>query len=205
MRYQNKTPKFEAVQFLERDLASITQFAGGLFQVRGTGKQMVGEMTLIQPITVALNDWLCRSEEGLYFVLPNAHFNDKYEPYPVDNYILTYMGLVDLLDLDPIEPGKPHKAQEAIDRACADHTILEVLKVAPVNTVVDILTLMGRTRGITGEVLDDVWQMLTSTVLPVRWAAVRLMESQIWRLKEVQELLEFDEDVMLANYVKRMA
>lgn len=87
MRYQNKTPKFEAVQFTERDIASITQFASGLFRVHGTGKQMVGEVTIMSPITVVLNDWLCRSEEGLYFVLPNAHFTDKYEPYPAESYV----------------------------------------------------------------------------------------------------------------------
>ena len=84
-------------------------------------------------------------------------------------------------------------------------TILEVLKVAPVNTVVDILTLMARARGITSEVLDDVWQMLTSSVLPVRWAAVRLMESQRWRIHDVQDLMTSDEDKMLADYVKRLS
>jgi hypothetical protein len=120
MRFRQRSISFEAIQFTATNVPAILNMTSGRFVAHVSQfNPLVGD--LAGGIRVTLNDWVCRSDDGLFFTLPDVHFRDRYEPEPTG----LVKQLVEALT-DPVQKGVVHPATTLIQWLQNDQLLEQV-------------------------------------------------------------------------------
>ena len=209
MKYQPKTDKFDAVQFTQKNFDRVNTLVDGKLFLRkfDDGRKPCGEVeTSMGKLRVEHNDWLCRSSEGLYFTLPNAHFRDKYEP--VDD--MTDLDRLGQALLRPTEEGEPHEASPIIERLIVDGTLLSCMATALQNMeAYEVLRLLARADVNIDEktmdgLIDLYWSDVDASHPAHRSLTFRVLEAHQYRVSDIKKLVaeRGETDEWLRRYIQ---
>ena len=207
MKYQPKTDKFDAVQFNTKNFEKARDLADGrlVMHVSSYGAKPVGEVTTTPALRVEVNDWLCRSSGGLLFVLPDAHFHDRYEPVD-DQTELDRLGHALLPGL-----GEQHEAVAIVDRMMQAGTLLSCIDTSlHSEEVYEVLHLLGRSDTNVDEktmdgLIDRYWGEGPSTPAQ-RSLSFQVLEVHQYRVDDIKKLVaeRGETDEWLRAYVQRL-